>query len=120
YVGFEQRHRIETYDLGNLPNARPKAGPAHLIPNSELRSNGGIETLALAPVASPLRGALVAIAEESIDANGNLFAAILEGPLKGEFRVSKFDDFAVTDGAFLPDGDLILLERRFNFPQGVG
>ena len=30
------------------------------------------------------------------------------------------DDFDVTDGAFLPDGDLLLLERRFDLAHGIG
>jgi hypothetical protein len=30
------------------------------------------------------------------------------------------DEFEVTDAAFLPDGDLLLLERRFSIATGVG
>ena len=91
-----------------------------VIPKRELRSNGGIETLAVAPAGSPLKGAIVAVAERSIDGDGNLFAAVLDGPLKGVFKVSKEDPWDVTDGDFLPDGDLLLLERRFSFTGGVG
>lgn len=120
YVSFEQRHRIEIFDVNSFPDAKPIGSVPHLIPNGELRANGGIETLAQAPKDVPLQGAMVAIAEQSVDEDGNLYAAILEGPLKGTFKVAKRDDFAVTDGAFLPNGDLILLERRFNFAQGVG
>lgn len=120
YVSFEQRHRIDVFDLDQLNAAKPIGSLPHLIPTSELRANGGIETLAQAPQDSPLKGALVAIAEQSVDQDGNLYAAILEGPLKGQFKVTKRDDFAVTDGTFLPNGDLLLLERRFNFAHGVG
>lgn len=120
YVGFEQRHRIEIYDTTELKTARPEGSLPHLIPNGELRSNGGLETVAKSPDSSKLQGAMITIAEQSVDDDGNLFAAILEGPLKGQFRVAKHDDFAVTDGTFLPNGDLILLERRFNFAQGIG
>jgi hypothetical protein len=90
------------------------------FPVSELRNNGGLETLALSPEASPLQGALVTVAEKSVDGNGNLFAGILDGPLKGAFRVVAHDGYDVTDGDFLPDGDLLLLERRFTFASGVG
>src|SRR5690606_4447280 len=46
--------------------------------------------------------------------------AILEGPERGVFKVRRTDDYDVTDGVFLPGGDLLLLERRFSLPQGVG
>jgi hypothetical protein len=120
YVAFEQRHRIEIFDALNLEKAKALGRLPHLIPDHELRANGGIETLVLAPEDSHLKGAMVAIAEESVDEKGNLFAAVLEGPLKGLFSVVRRDDFAVTDGAFLPGGDLLLLERRFNFAHGIG
>lgn len=120
YVSFEQFHRIETYDLNDLQNARPKVSLPILIPNKELRANGGLETLARAPDGSPLKGAFITVSEKSIDEEGNLYAAILEGPLKGQFSVVKTDGFDVTDGVFTPNGDLILLERRFNLAQGVG
>jgi hypothetical protein len=40
--------------------------------------------------------------------------------MKGAFTVVRADPYSVTDGAFLPDGDLLLLERRFNFASGLG
>jgi len=118
-VSFERRHRIDAFPDPGFASGVPRTLDM-VIPKQELRSNGGIETVAAAPNESPLRGALVAVAERSIDAEGNLFAAILDGPLKGLFKVAKNEPWAVTDGAFLPDGDLLLLERRFSFTGGVG
>ncbi|MFN7025123.1 MAG: esterase-like activity of phytase family protein [Pseudorhizobium sp.] len=118
-VSFERRHRIHAFPDPDFAIGVPRTLDM-VIPKQELRSNGGIETVAAAPDESPLRGALVAVAERSIDAEGNLFAAILDGPLKGIFKVAKNEPWAVTDGAFLPGGDLLLLERRFSFTGGVG
>ena len=120
YVSYEQFHRIGIYPDRDLADSKPRGRLPHLIPNSELRRNGGLETLVASPENSPLKGALVAVAEDSMDQDGNLFAAILEGPLKGLFAVKRHGSFAVTDGAFLPDGDLLLLERRFNLSEGIG
>ena len=120
FVSYEQRHRIDIYPDPDFETSKPVGRLPHLIPNDELRSNGGLETLALSPVGSPLKGAMVVVAEKSVDQNGNLFAAILEGPLKGAFSVVHNASFDVTDGAFLPGGDLLLLERRFNLAEGVG
>ncbi|WP_147181314.1 esterase-like activity of phytase family protein [Ciceribacter naphthalenivorans] len=121
-VGYEQRHRVTGYrPLSAIETARPFRMSFPLpFPVSELRNNGGLETLAVSPEESPLRGAVVTVAEKSVDGNGNLFAGILDGPLQGAFRVVARDGFDVTDGDFLPDGDLLLLERRFTFASGVG
>lgn len=120
YVSYEQFHRIEVFPDAKLAEAKPIGQLPHLIPNNELRRNAGLETLVASPESSPLKGALVTVAENSIDSDGNLFAAILEGPLMGLFAVKRHGSFAVTDGAFLPNGDLLLLERRFNLAEGVG
>lgn len=119
-VSYEQRHRIDIYPDPGFATSKPLDRLPHLIPNNELRHNGGMEALAVSPADSPLAGALVVVAEKSIDTDGNLLAAILEGPLKGTFAVTHHPSFDVTDGAFLPNGDLLLLERRFNFAEGVG
>ncbi len=120
-VGFEQRHRVVAYapvsDLGKAVPSQPIAFPFDL---DVLRSNGGFEALAVAPADSPLAGALVAISEKSFDENGNIYAAIVGGPLAGAFSVRPHDEFDITDATFLPGGDLLLLERRFTIARGVG
>ncbi len=113
-VSFERTHRVESFanaDAPFLSRPRPVQQP---IPRRELRGNGGLETIAVSPANSPLRGAAVVVAERSVDRSGNLLAAILPNRT---FTVRRTDPWAVTDGAFLPDGDLVLLERRY---EGLG
>lgn len=119
-VSFEQSPRIEIYPFPGFAEARPLGQMTLPFSVEELRSNGGIETIAIAPKNGPLRGAAVVVSERSVDKADNLFAGILEGPMKGAFTVVRADPYSVTDGAFLPDGDLLLLERRFNFASGLG
>lgn len=118
-VGFERRHRIEIFEGEAFRTRPPSATIPSPFPKGELRANGGMEMIAVAPAGTPLDGALVTIAERSVDAEGNLFAAIVDGPLKGAFKVKKTDGFDVTDGAILPNGDLLILERRFRLSSGV-
>ena len=80
---------------------------------SDLPANGGLEAIGIVPRSSPLAGALVAIAE---GARG----FILTGPRRGSFDVVRSDRYDVTDLAFLPNGDLLLLERRFALLGGLG
>ncbi|MFB2550381.1 esterase-like activity of phytase family protein [Ensifer soli] len=119
-VSYERDDRIDIYPDPGFTASGPVGGLPILIPEGALNGNRGLETLAVSPADSPLRGGAVTVAELSYDAKGNLLAAILDGPRKGLFAVREIKPFAVTDGAFLPDGDLLLLERRFSFAEGVG
>ncbi len=118
-VSFERNHRIDAYPLSDLPQAVPHRSVPLIIPRRSLRSNGGIEAMAVAPEGTPLAGSTVIVSEKSVDSAGNLLAAIVEGRIKGAFTVRKQDGFDVTDAAFLPDGNLLLLERRFTWASGV-
>ena len=127
-VGFERNHRIMAFAHANAPFDSPGRTLAMPLPRRELRSNRGIEALATSPAKSPLGGAVVAVTERSIDADGNLFAAILgkrggegRGTAGGVFKVRKDAIWDVSDGTFLKNGDLLLLERRYQGPlRGLG
>jgi hypothetical protein len=118
-VSFERQHKILEFELTPDAMKAPVAVLDYVVPHAELRQNSGFETIAYAPPDGALAGARVAVTERSIDADGNIFAAILEGPHKGVFKVARSGDFDITDGAFLPGGDLLLLERRFSMATGV-
>lgn len=119
-VSFERLHRVDIYPARAPGGAKPVGTLPLLIPLAELRGNRGLETVTVAPERSPIAGAVVVVSEMSLDADGNIFAAILTGPSKGIFKVKRNPPFNVTDGAFLPNGDLLLLERRFSIAEGVG
>jgi hypothetical protein len=117
-VSFEQVNNVRLFVAEpDLAGARPR--PVELPPTvTGLRRNKGLEAIAVAPATSRLAGALVLIAERSPDANGNNRAWIVGGPEAGAFSVTRTEDFDVTDATFLPDGDLLILERKLNFPEG--
>jgi hypothetical protein len=119
-VSFEQSPRVDIYSDPGFSSSRPIGQLSLPFPVSELRNNGGLEMLAIAPKEGPLAGAAVVVSERSVDKADNLLAAVLEGPMRGAFTVVRHDPYAVTDGAFLPNGDLLILERRFNFASGLG
>ena len=115
-VSFERNHRIEAFAKADHPaDSLPKT-IAQPIPLKELRGNAGIETIAVDPGGEDRQRRTVIVSEQSIDKDGNLFAAIL-GPAGSIFKVVRQIPWSVTDGAFLPGGDLLLLERRY---QGFG
>ncbi|MGG6894164.1 esterase-like activity of phytase family protein [Rhizobium sp. BR 315] len=119
-VSYEQYHRVDIYPDPGFEISPPDNSLPIPIPRLQLRSNRSLEALMIAPQSSPLAGAAVIITEDSLDEQGNMVAAILDGPLHGRFTVRHYDGFDVSDGVFLPDGDLLLLERRFGLAHGLG
>lgn len=118
-ASFERAHRIEEFELTEAGIGGPLRQLDFVVPRHELRQNRGFETVAASPADGPLAGARVAVTEKSLDTRGDIFAAILEGPQKGIFTIARTGDFDVTDGSFLPNGDLLLLERKFAMATGV-
>jgi hypothetical protein len=119
-VGFERNHRAAQFRIDPVAMASPLRQLDFLVPRRELRQNRGFETVAASDPAGPLKGALVVVSEKSLDPAGNNFAAVLSGPHKGVFTVRRDGTaFDITDGAFLPGGDLLILERSFSMMAGV-
>ena len=118
-VGFERNHRIAQFRIEPEAMKAPFRQLDFLVPRAELRQNRGFETVVHADPDGPHQGGLVVVSEKSLDTAGNIFAAIIEGPGKGIFTVKRDGEFDITDGAFLPDGDLLLLERSFSMARGV-
>jgi hypothetical protein len=119
-VAFEVFHRIDAYPDPGFMEARPKRRLKVPIERREMRGNRGMEALAISPATGPLGAVPVVVTERSLDKDGNVFAAILGGPNAGLFAVKRSDPWDITDGAFLPNGDLLLLERRFRLSDGMG
>ncbi len=118
-VGFERNHRIAQFRIDPAGMKGPFKTLDFLVPKNELRQNRGFETVTRAHARGQQEGELVVVSEKSLDKAGNIFAAIIEGPDKGIFTVKRSGEFDITDGAFLPDGDLLLLERSFSMSAGV-
>lgn len=119
YVAIERVHRIVRFDYakdGLLARGQPIAVPQAM---RSLPANKGIEALVFVPKGYALSGTLIAISERGLDANGNLRAFLIGGPAPGSFAVKRTEDFDVSDADLLPDGDLLLLERRFKWTSGV-
>ena len=119
YVGIERVNRIVRFDFarsGVLARADAIPVPPGI---SRLPYNKGLEALAFAPAASKLAGALMAFSERGLDVAGNLKAFLLGGATPGEFSVKRRDGFDISDAAVLPSGDVLLLERRFDWVSGI-
>ena len=102
-----------------LENGRPVRFNPTVVgaANRTLRSNSGLESVAFAPPNSPLAGNIVAIAERPPRGETDIPGWIAG---VGAFSIVRHDEFDVSSARFLPDGDLLLLERRFSPARGIG
>ena len=117
-VSFEQQHRLSRFAADDLAGALPIDVP---IPSlSGVRGNRGIESLAIAPSGGPLGDAIVIISEGADDGAGNIRGWIVGGPRAGSFSVRRHGLYDITDAAFMPNGDLFILERLFSLSEGIG
>jgi hypothetical protein len=119
YVAFERKHRISRYDIeaGELSSSKGKVS----LPKSaaKMPKNGGFEAIAVLRGGSN-KGKLVALSESKRDGDGNYVGWIWEGKDRPrKFYVTNDGDYDITDAAPLPDGGLLVLERRFRFSEGV-
>lgn len=117
-VSFEGDHRIWRYDLSHSLDAKPGAVPTPEAIES-LRYNEGLEGLA---VLKP--GTLIAVSENTPDANGDMEAWLVPYPAApsvafGQLGVIPHPPYRISDGAMGPDGRyLYLLERHYFGPLG--
>ncbi|SHF53013.1 hypothetical protein SAMN02745157_2320 [Kaistia soli DSM 19436] len=120
YVTFEQSNDLKFYAFTRDPALARAEIVAVPRAARGLVANQGLETVAVAPLGGPLAGSPVLVTERSLDADGNHRAFIVSGKQAGAFSIVRSDDYDVTDGAFMPNGDLLLLERKVSaLPIGV-
>lgn len=121
YVTFERQPEIMRFALqrdGFAARGEALPRPPGL---TRLHANKGLEAIAVVPSGS-YAGSLIVVAEappRGEDDRATLPGWFVTGPRGATFEVVRFGSFAVTDAAFLPDGDLLLLERSFAWLDGV-
>jgi len=119
YIGIECCDFVVRFDYGRkgfLARAQHVAVPPRI---KDLPSNKGLEAIVFVPKSLPLGGTLIAFSEQGLDESGNLKAFLIGGPHPGTFSVKRSLEFDISDAAILPDGDLLILERKFFLLEGV-
>lgn len=119
YVGFERDHRVLRYGGFDVDGVKAKGDPIKL-PDAvkQLANNEGLEVLA-----SLGDGRLVAMAEQGPKGDDDDSPAWVVNTQTGEavsFTVKRVLPYALTDATLLPDGRVLVLERRFSPTTGPG
>lgn len=110
-VGFENLTRVADFAL---LDGKPQ-GPAREvnIPKwlTDTRTNETLEAVCIAPANSPIAGSTLLLTEGIIDDDGQHSAYLLGQNDKGPLSYISGDGTNPTDCAFMPNGDLLVLER---------
>ncbi len=112
YVSFESNHRVLYYPGGISGKPVSTPMPPALM---QAPSNNGIEAFD-----RRADGALIALTEEWLDAQGNHAGWLIDRQGAHSMHLRRHGEFDPTDLEFLPDGDLLVLERRFTLMGGPG
>jgi hypothetical protein len=119
YVGLERVNQVLRYDFAE--GFTRASGEVVPLPAAAKRlpSNKGLEALVVVPKGLPLAGTLIAISERGLDSQGNIIGFLVGGRTPGQFAVRRTENFDISDAVLLPSGDLLLLERKFSWFDGV-
>jgi hypothetical protein len=110
-VGFENLTRVADFHLENgVPTG---AASEVIIPEwlTATRTNESLEAVCVAPPASPIAGSTLLLTEGVVDNDGAHSGWLLGKNDKGPMSYRSGDTTSPTDCAFLPNGDLLVLER---------
>jgi hypothetical protein len=110
-ISFEQNHRLEAFSADFKTLRGPIVAPEGI---TRLASNGGLETLLDLP-----DGQFLLLAEDELN------PGLHQGWIGREnswqaFSYQTLEPFQPVDAARLPDGGIVVLERRYSVMTGVG
>jgi len=120
YVGLERVNQVLRFDFSK-GYMRSRGEIVQMPPAvKKLPYNKGLEALVFVPKGLPLAGTLIAMSERGLDAQGNVVAFLVGGPSPGQFSIRRTNNFDISDATLLPEGDLLILERKFSWLAGIG
>ncbi len=117
-ISFERLHRIGVFPVTKAGVGKPISYLRLPAEKRQMTRNKGIEAVAVLK-AGRLRGATVAFAERLRDGENRHRGWLLRRGRVMRLRVSNPGEFDVTDAVGLANGDLLMLERRFRWSEGV-
>ena len=116
-IAFEGHDRIGRFPAGARGVSAPVAY-LEIPPEIHRLGRNGLEALTVLR-GGEFKGSVVAVAEQPLPGERDRAGWIWVGGEPKRFAVEDVGGFDVTDMASLDDGGLLVLERRFNWSEGV-
>ena len=119
-ISFERNDRVERFAFNEGELTAQSSEPEIDFMDADLLFNKGPEGLALAPPASPIAGSLLVLPEIAINAKDNTRIFLIKDRERKELAIQGVNGFGITDAAFMQNGDLLVLERKYSIFFGLG
>jgi hypothetical protein len=117
-ISFENNHRIGRFEIDERGVSAPLGYMKRPGSAARMSKNQGFEAVGVLR-AGAFKGAVIAIAERFLDERGHHTGWLwVKGEPQPLYLVER-GGYDITDAASLPDGDLLVLERRFRWLEGV-
>jgi hypothetical protein len=117
-IGFERNHRIGRFEIGEHGVSAPLGYLKRPADAARMEANLGFEAVS-AIHNGRLRGSVIAFSERFPDARGHHTGWLWAKGSAKKLHLTDMGGFDITDAATLPDGALVVLERRFRWSEGV-
>jgi hypothetical protein len=117
-IAFERNHRIGRFPVVDRV-IQPPVANLKLPPEAQkMRSNQGLEAMSVLR-GGPYKGSVIALSERFPDPAGQHVGWLWINGEPQRFGLRNIDGFDITDVNSLPDGTVLILERRFRWTEGV-
>lgn len=117
-VSSERSQALYRYKLGNSQLNASAMDWGAISQAKKIQRNLGLESVTSLPKSHKYRGWLLAIAERKLDKNGNHSAWLINGKQDHGLNIKRYGGFDITDAAYLPNGDIVILERAISLFSG--
>lgn len=117
-ISFEQNHRLGLFNIAQGRVAAPSQYMSVPAEAKRMRPLKGFEAVAEVQNGK-WKGALLAFAEHLPDARGHHSGWIMAQGKSWRLALTDIGGFDPTDAVGLPNGDVIVVERRFRWFEGV-
>jgi len=117
-ISFERTHRIGRFPVTTKGIGTPKNYLRFPKGMKKLKRNKGLEAITLLK-GGRYKGRVLAFAERKLSKKGHLKGWIMLGKKAKKIKLKRLGGFDVTDLASLPNGDVLVLERRFRWSEGI-
>lgn len=117
-IAFEQNHRIGRFQAGPSGISAPASYVRPDRSDGRMTALKGFEAMTVLK-AGPHRGSILAISERMHDVANNHTGWVWVKGKARRFQLTDIGGYDITDAAALPDGGVLLLERRFRWFEGV-
>jgi hypothetical protein len=117
-IAFERNHRIGKFPVRNGAISAPTGYIKLPAEAQRMKRNSGLEAVAVLQ-GGLHQGSILAIAERLTDPEGNHTGWLWVKDMPRRIAIRDVKEFDITSAAALPDGAIIILERRFRWAEGV-